>query len=506
MSNLHAFKNSNYAVYVVSAVFFILSLWGILNHELWLDEAHHYLLARDSASLSELLTNTRYEGHPIAWNLILYALTRYTIDPIWMQLIHITIMTVAVGLFVKKAPFSWIFKLLFIFGYLMFYEYNIISRNYSLGILLVFFACTFYHKRATHYITIALLLGLASNSHAILLILASSIMAMISWERLIIDKKYRAQQSWIGLFLFGVLLLSSVLQIIPPSDTSFFSHGANVSFLEKIPKSISPFFKSIVLVPDINLSSFWNSNLLVNASKPLAGIIAIISLLIPYLLLTQKKLMLYMYFGIFVTGIFFYITSLNAARYYGILYLFLVTALWFDAYAVTDKQKPFFLSVNTHNSLRRVLIYLIVSIHFASGVYAYSTDIMRPFTTAQQTAAYLKENNLDAKTIVTKACNGTALSAYIGKPIYFTKTNSFESFCTFNRPATIVEQGMTEVLQSIEQLLQSETESIIFISHNAFFEAKPEKHSLQLEIELIAAFKGSIINKGNHFIYEISKS
>ena len=506
MGNRNILTNTNYAVYSISAVFFILSLWGVLHHELWLDEAHHYLLARDSTSLSDLLINTRYEGHPISWNLILYALTRYTIDPFWMQLLHILIMTLTVGVFLKKAPFSLVFKLLFVFGYFMFYEYNIISRNYNLGILFVFLACTFYSKRATHFLTISFLLGLASNSHAIILILSSSIMAMISLERLIIDKKIKSQQTWIGIVGFGLLLLISLLQIIPPSDTSFFSHGENVSFLEKIPKSISPFFKSIVLVPDISIHSFWNSNLLVNLSKPLAGIIAIISLCIPYLLLTHKKLILYMYFGIVVTGIFFYISSLNAARYYGILYLFLITALWFDYYTGEEKHRPSFLSVSKHKSLRHILMYTILGIHFISGVYAYTADIKRPFTTAQQTATFLKENNLDTKTIVTQACNGTALSAYIGKAIYFTKTNSFESYCTFNRPSTVAEQGMVGVLQSIDQLLQTEKESFIFIAHTAFFDTESQKNSPQLEIRLIAAFEGSIINKGNHYIYEISKS
>ena len=43
-----------------------------------------------------------------------------------------------------------------------------------------------------------------------------------------------------------------------------------------------------------------------------------------------------MYFGIFATAGFFFITMMNAARYYGILYFFLITALWFEKDMISD--------------------------------------------------------------------------------------------------------------------------------------------------------------------------
>ncbi|MGN6476865.1 MAG: hypothetical protein ACTHKV_06545 [Flavipsychrobacter sp.] len=35
---------------IVLAVYILLSLVGIYKHEVWLDEAHHFLLARDSST------------------------------------------------------------------------------------------------------------------------------------------------------------------------------------------------------------------------------------------------------------------------------------------------------------------------------------------------------------------------------------------------------------------------------------------------------------------------
>ena len=522
MTNPSSWQHSNYAVYGITVLFFALSLWGITRHELWLDEAHHYLLARDSSSLLDLFTNTRYEGHPIGWNLILYWITRISTNPIWMQVFHISIMTLTVGIFLKKAPFSWTFKLLFIFGYFMFYEYNILSRNYNLGILFVFLACSLYHQRAVKFIGISILLGIACNSHAIFLILAGTLMAMITLERLTTKELRVSKSTWVGILIFGVLALISILQVIPPTDTSFFNQGERISFLEKIPKSISPFFKGIFIMPDVTINSFWNSHILVNYSKPIAGIAAIGSLAVPYLLFYKNRnLVIYMYVGIIVTGLFFYITLLNAARYYGILYLFLITALWIDNYAFSSaevytersrstkaKKILFLLSENTLEKIRPVLIYSILGVHFIAGVYAFTMDLSRPFTTAKQTAQYLKENNLQDKIIATKACNGTALSAYTGKQVFFTKTESFESYCTFNRPSLQFKQGTVATITSIKQLLKTSKESIIFITHEPFFDATQNKewilYNEEIRITSLTQFEGSIINKGNHYIYEIS--
>src|SRR5690606_23248229 len=101
-------------LFFLAILYFGLSLIGILRHELWLDESHHWLISRDSGSFSELIANTRYEGHPILWNFLLFLISRLTLNPVWMQLLHIVISTAAVGLFLGKAPFSLVFKTLFI--------------------------------------------------------------------------------------------------------------------------------------------------------------------------------------------------------------------------------------------------------------------------------------------------------------------------------------------------------------------------------------------------------
>ena len=504
--------NSNTSVlspffrYSLIVLFFSLSFVGICHHELWLDEAHHYLLGRDSHSFSNLIENMRYDGHPILWNLLIYWITRLTTHPFYMQLLHICISTVSVGIFLKKAPFSWSFKLLFIFGYFMFFEYTIISRNYNMGILFIFMACSLYSNRTFKFIIISILLGLACNTHAVFLILASTIMLLLTWERLSNIKAITSAHTYYGLFIFSCLALLSILQIIPPSDNTFFTHNQDLTLLQKIPKSIAPFFKALCIIPGFNQHAFWNKNIIVNYSRPLAALFSLLFLLIPYLFFKKNKLLLvFVYTGICMTGLFFYITSLNAARYYGILYLFFIVALWF--YNTT----PGINLVDTakEKKLKTIFIYSILLVHSFSGIYSYTMDIIYPFTTSKQAANYIKKHAPNKTIIASLACNGSAFSAYIEEPIFFTKTNNYGSFCVFNRSVKSFEVPRKDILKSLETLrLESERKTIIFITHIPFFTVDENKTCIlpnnSLKIKLLQQFNGSILKKGNHYLYEIS--
>ena len=116
----------------------ILVFAGIDRHEIWMDEAHHWLLARDSPSFPAMLRNLRYEGHPLLWNSCLYIVQLFTSSPSGMQLLHAAIAVGSVALFIGYSPFPWWMKAIFPFGYFPFFEYALISRNYVLAWLTAF--------------------------------------------------------------------------------------------------------------------------------------------------------------------------------------------------------------------------------------------------------------------------------------------------------------------------------------------------------------------------------
>src|SRR5262245_52207321 len=121
----------------VTCVFAVACGLGMLRHEIWRDEFQAWLLAAESGSLPELFHNLRHDGHPALWYLLLFAISRVT-GALWpMQVLHLAIAAASVFLFARNAPFSRRARALFAFGYFPLFEYGVISRSYSLGLLFV---------------------------------------------------------------------------------------------------------------------------------------------------------------------------------------------------------------------------------------------------------------------------------------------------------------------------------------------------------------------------------
>src|SRR5450432_1776006 len=76
------------------SVYLLISIIGLAHHELWLDEAQHFLIGRDSHSMSSMYYNMRYDGHPRLWNWLIYLITHYiTPSYIGLQVFHLLITT-----------------------------------------------------------------------------------------------------------------------------------------------------------------------------------------------------------------------------------------------------------------------------------------------------------------------------------------------------------------------------------------------------------------------------
>jgi hypothetical protein len=93
---------------------------------MWRDEAQAWQIARTAHSLPELFHNLRYEGHPALWHLILFGFSKIFVAINTMQYISIAFATGTAFLVLQYATFNRAFRLAFIFGYYLFFEYNMI--------------------------------------------------------------------------------------------------------------------------------------------------------------------------------------------------------------------------------------------------------------------------------------------------------------------------------------------------------------------------------------------
>ena len=480
---------------LILSLFLVLSLVGIWNHEIWLDESHHWLLARDSDTFADFLRNTRFEGHPILWNILLFIITRFTSDPLWMQVVHVLIASGAIWVFLRNTSFNFWFKLLFVFGYFMFYEFNIISRNYILGVLFLFLACTYYNERKK-WIWIALFLALAANTHLMFWVIAVAFAMFIALGHRDIFKS-ADQKPWLPVSFFVAGLAIAVFQMIPPQGASLYGHLNFELASGKFVSGFVSFFKGLVPVPDFRTVHFWNSNLLVNLSKPISGALSLAVYALPWLLFRKNKnVLIFSYLALIGTQLFFFFTQLSATRYFGMTFVIFILAVWLDHHKTRTDQ-------GTKGTLWKVVVYGILGVQAVAGVIAYSMDLRHSFSSGKEVAAFLQENNLDDRTVITPFCQGTIIASDLQKKVYFLCGESMQSYCNWNADC---ERGVSNA-QIIEKLTHSSLKgNFVFVAKSDLAAPEPlvwQQINDRLRVRWLSTLKPQVVRRVDYSIYEI---
>src|SRR5512133_4266846 len=88
----------NLRVAIALAAFVIFAGIGAANHEMWRDEHHAWLIARDAATPLDVVRNLRWDMNPALFHLSLWPLTRVTHDPRAMQLLNLACAALAAWL------------------------------------------------------------------------------------------------------------------------------------------------------------------------------------------------------------------------------------------------------------------------------------------------------------------------------------------------------------------------------------------------------------------------
>jgi hypothetical protein len=196
---------------------------------------------------------------------------------------------------------------------------------------------------------------------------------------------------------------------------------------------------------------------------------------------------------------------MRASRYFGIFFIFFLSAAWLDAY---DRDNIFSISFLKEKLLKQKLsfcfIYFVLVCHIFSGVYAWLIDVQRPFTEAKNVAAFIKSNHFADSTIVVDGYGaGPALSAYLGKKIFYLNIDQFGSYCIWKK----------SYFETPSKPLAAQLNASSYIAtQNNFFlvsariadttEIKTSKYSFHL-LQL-ASFTNSII-KPNYYVYKVTK-
>lgn len=479
----------------VLLIFFVLGLIGIGHHEIWLDEAHHFLLGLESTSFFDLFYNARYEGHPLLWNALLFLLTFFTKNIFAMQLLHLLIATANIFLILWYAPFPKHQKLLLTFSYFIFYEYSIVSRNYAVSLFFLLITVILYCKESKNYVLIFLCLSLLANTHLFSFFFSIFffiyVLANNKERRLIFAQpKYIASMSF---FIFAIIF--SAIQIKVPSDHFLFNFDSDkLLSYKRIGKTFSICWKGLFHFPDATLFNCWNTNWLVNYSKKMAGGASLIAWLVPFFILKDnRKTVLLFYASALAVAFFIYVSPIIVAvRHCGFLFLLLLTCYWIKKSCNKD---------NTNGLQYSSLLFSIILFPSCiASVVMYVHDYQFAFSTGRRATIFIESNNdVFNFPVIAQNTSVPVYSAYSGKKAIDVNTLKPTSFCNWNDYPFMISQD-DFVLHAKKYLIDNTLGSAILLCQDSL---NTEKNYDLVKIKLLQRFDDAIVKTECYKIYRM---
>jgi hypothetical protein len=157
-------KEDRTFAFVLTLVFAAWVLFVAFHHEPWRDEADGWLAARDMTP-RQLFRWLGGAGTPGLWYAMLMPFAKLGFAYPTMTFLHAGLAIVTAALVAFCAPFSRLFKALFVFSYYMVYEYAVVARSYVLTVLLLVLLAMALTGKARRMWLIGLLLFLLFNAN-----------------------------------------------------------------------------------------------------------------------------------------------------------------------------------------------------------------------------------------------------------------------------------------------------------------------------------------------------
>lgn len=489
-------------------LYFFLELWAVSRHEMWLDEAQHILLARDSHSLYELFYNARYEGHPLLWNIILYGLTRVSDSLFLIQLVHILISTSCVFVILRHSPFSLSINLLISFGYFLLYEYSVLSRNYGLCLLLVLLILANFSSPGRNFVLIFLFLALLVNTHLFGAIIACGFV-------IVLLKELRKQKAFVQITSLSILLCGICfffLHIVPPGD--HFMHAYNdAPFFswQRLNKVMQSGVIGLLPLPDLSAPNYWSNHPFLKHSW--FTLLSLVLFLLP--MITFRKHAASFFFFYFCCAcmlIFIYFSPLRVGtRHCGFISTSLFVACWLKKTSVQGiiyEGKVPFLKTKLEEFLVQFYFSALILLQFVSGTIFFFKDIQYDFSAAKKTAAFLDNTDPSDLIVLSHFTAGPPVKIYTDRKLFYLENNSFETFCKWNTKPVFLKDSL--FLGRLDSLLKKDNEFIFVGSiENQINRLKLLNNRLRISVDFklepLATFSQSVIRSERYFIYRIKR-
>ncbi|NBB20829.1 hypothetical protein GVN20_15785 [Runella sp. CRIBMP] len=507
-------KTSSGLEWGIFLIYSFLIILGVYHHEMWRDELHLWNILSYSGSLTSLVHNAAYEGHPLLWHLILWPINKISIAPHWMQLIHTAFVLGTAYLVVFKSPFKMFEKILILVSYPLLFEFGLISRNYILAVFLIFLIAIYWKNLRKNILIICLLLTLLFNTNAYAFVFACAVSAGVIL--FYVSEKglhYRDSNLWIGSLLIIIGSLISIITIIPPKDASA-EAGFVLNFdLQRIGFVLKNVYKGTFSFPEIGYFHFWNTFFRENKYRMASlGMAAWLGLW--WHLRKDRPVLLLSGLIYAALGGFIYLSAyVGSVRHYQIYTISILFCFWI----FLDRKKNY-VPAGTSAPYTRFAFLAILCGQAIAGLFAYSKDLAYPFSNAKAAATFLETNYAGTPYLLMGNYHylNTPVAGYLGQKIFSLDILQNTAYSVWRadlwNPSVY---GMTDstLLKRAAQVANAQkNKKIVWLceynSSVAYTEGHLKSVSLQgknYQFLCVKVFNESIVHDENYYIYELKR-
>ncbi|HUI06107.1 MAG TPA: hypothetical protein VL486_03800 [Verrucomicrobiae bacterium] len=430
---------------VLTASFLVVAALGALHHEMWRDELHAWLVARDSASLWNVFQVTRYEAHFVLWRVLLFGITRCTHNLLALQSFNLLLATTTIWIVARFSPFRRWEKCLLSFGYFFLYEYGVIAQDYNLIVLLMVSFCALYRRRGQYTLGLSAVLFLLANAAPYGLLIALVFSAL-----LVFDSTRNGESPNLRMTPRGRVGAVIVLAGLAGATLQLFLMKAGPNTSWKHPLSAAGFLNTIVNVwrayipiaagfPSL-VQWEWGTNFIdgiAGGQFVKVGVALLLVVLSAGLLLKRPSALFLYLVGVGTLVSIQFVVNVGAVRHKGFLFLLFIAALWIGSDSAQGQLSsvPLQWLGSICNHWRNPLVGGLLAIQVVAAGYAYAADWCYPFSGSKQTAQFLRDSGLWKLPIVgSPEARAAPISAYLDKPIYYPESSRFGSYADLSRP------------------------------------------------------------------------
>lgn len=401
-------KSSN-RPYIVGSwlVWCALALVLMFAHEPWRDELQAWGIARASGTPLDLISNSRHEGHPPSWFILLWPIAKVTGDVIALQLVTFLLGCGTTWLTLRHMPLRLWLRIAVVFGYFPLFEFGVMSRNYSLAYSLVIVFLWLSHRDRTPQwlpaIVAVALAATAVNSMPLAIALALAV-----WGGPWFASKRRGLIDWKGLAPVLVFTAIAAMVAIPAAGGGRILH---LDFLtpERIWKALAAPARALAPFSE-PIDRFWGVPYLAKYPElaPFLGLAVIIAVAFA-VRRSRSALTVWLMTSILMPIIIVTTVMPLGPRYISPFFSALIAAVWFasaDRAKRPKKERP---PVSPFVALGAVAL-LVMSLW--ASVWAVWVDTRVPFSGGDAAAEWITANSIgDTPIVILCAANAPLCSS-----------------------------------------------------------------------------------------------